>query len=342
MSADQQSSAPTISFRMSPSLAAYHQAEVEALLAEARASGAESAARAALGGRVPADLPEADPLRQAWAAASAELDRLDAYHRQRRQDLAKEIDPEELHRYRAAWQAHYARDANARDPKEHLSPSGRYRLLVTRHPTRPRGWDYSRGRVASTADDAVIAEIQRNYSAFPFSWVEAHPSGHDYLVAGEDYQGQTVVELDTGRRVDHLPQEAAQGIAFCWAAHEPSPDGLLLAVEGCFWACPYELLIVDFSRPMRPPWPVLYRCDSGDPTFLRWTSPVSCELRVERVLRRSDGKAEEELTPAELEELERLERQGRAWDELWDTRHETARWSRETGAGPVASSPPPE
>lgn len=72
-----------------------------------------------------------------------------------------------------------------------------------------------------------------------------------------DYQGQTVIELDTGRHVNHLPSSASRGHGFCWASINPSPTGKLVAVEGCYWACPYELRFYDFSEPMLPPWPVV-------------------------------------------------------------------------------------
>tara|TARA_R110002072_G_scaffold298568_1_gene472711 strand:- start:532 stop:1131 length:600 start_codon:yes stop_codon:yes gene_type:complete len=164
-----------------------------------------------------------------------------------------------------------------------------------------------------------IATICRNYSAFPFSFVEDHPNGHDYLVCGEDYQGQTVVELDTGRRVDYLPPEAKAGVAFCWASHHPSPDGLLLAVEGCVWAGPYWIQIVDFSEPMSPPWPCFVPETELD-EFACWTSITSCEITGSIEVRRSDGKAEESLSEAEVEELDALEAAGQSYESLWETR----------------------
>ena len=98
-------------------------------------------------------------------------------------------------------------DAVAVSPGEvatHKSPSGRYQLDVTRFSTGPNTWAYSRGRVFGSDQEPPLAVVDRNFGSFPFSWSEGHPSGHDYLVCGEDYQGQTVIELDTGRRVDHV------------------------------------------------------------------------------------------------------------------------------------------
>ena len=98
------------------------------------------------------------------------------------------------------------------------SLSGRYTLTISEYRTKPEWGDYSRGIVRDKEGNGVV-DVKRNYGAFPFCFVE-HPNGHEYLVCGEDYQGQTVVELDTGKRVDYVPPEAQEGLGFCWAAIE--------------------------------------------------------------------------------------------------------------------------
>jgi hypothetical protein len=137
---------------------------------------------------------------------------------------------------------------------EHLSPSGRYRLVITPFETKPDCWNYTQGLVYKAESDSPIAEIQRNYSHFPFLWVEEHPNGHAYLICGSDYQGQTVIELDTGKRRDCLSDGAEEGYGFCWAAYEFNASSQILVVSGCIWACPYEYRFYDFSDPMEG-WP---------------------------------------------------------------------------------------
>lgn len=140
--------------------------------------------------------------------------------------------------------------------EEHVSPSGKYVLTTSRYATKPGCWNYSRGVVRSAATGQIVGDIKRNYSAFPFLWVEGHPNGHDYLVGGESYQGQTVIELDTGRRRDFLPEDAKKGFGFCWAEYQFETSTRTLVVEGCIWACPYEFRLYDFSDPMEG-WPEL-------------------------------------------------------------------------------------
>jgi hypothetical protein len=136
--------------------------------------------------------------------------------------------------------------------EELLSDSGRYKVVVT----YGGSWA-SRGLVFRVGEDKPIADIQRNYSSFPATFIENHPNGHPYLIGGANYQGSTVIELDTGRRRDFVPEEAKEGFGFCWAEHRFDAATQLLIVDGCFWACPYMYCFYDFSDPMERGWPQL-------------------------------------------------------------------------------------
>lgn len=129
------------------------------------------------------------------------------------------------------------------------SPSGRYTLTISSIETKPGCWNYSVGLIQK-ANGEKIEEVKRNYHSFPFLWVEDHPNGHDYLVCGEDYQGQTVIELDTGNRRDFVPSTAKMGAGFCWVEYTFDASAQILVVEGCVWACPFEFRFYDFSDPM--------------------------------------------------------------------------------------------
>lgn len=134
--------------------------------------------------------------------------------------------------------------------EEHVSPSGKYKLNVIIYSTTPGSWNYSRGIVSNVATGEQIADIKCNYGMFRFTWIEDHANGHDYLRAHHDYQGQCIVELDTGRRKDAMSEDCDKGWGFCWSSVVPSADKKVLIVCGCIWACPYEYRIFDFSDPM--------------------------------------------------------------------------------------------
>jgi hypothetical protein len=138
--------------------------------------------------------------------------------------------------------------------KTETSPSGRYTLDLYKKDNGKGYWAYTTGVVS--VDGKEIATVNRNYSSFPFLFIEDY-NGHDYLVCGEDYQGQTVIELDTGRRRDFRPEAAKKGHGFCWAQYQFHREAKMLVVDGCIWACPYEYRFYDFSDPMENGWPEL-------------------------------------------------------------------------------------
>jgi hypothetical protein len=222
-------------------------------------------------------------------------------------------------------------ETQTKEAKETVSPTGRYKLVVTYHGTKPGCWDYTKGRIYD-AKGNLITTICRNYSGFLDGWVEDHPNGHDYFLGGEDYQGQTVVELDTGKRVDYLPEAADEGFGFCWIGIHPSPDGLTLAVSGCYWACPSEVVFVDFSHPMDPPWMILDRED--EEMVAGWVSNVSCRLGEQRDFvnlpgHPLNGKMEYDLSLEDLRELEEEAKKREVEeDSIWETRMTVHAWER--------------
>lgn len=183
-----------------------------------------------------------------------------------------------------------------------LSPSGHYRLDIQRYRTGPQTWDVSRGIVLRTADNIIIADIKRNYGAFWNAWVN-HPNGNEYLLCGEDYQGYTVVNLTQGFSDSYLPVRALQGWGFCWANVLPSPDGMTLAVEGCYWACPYDLVFYDFSQPDCLPLPELRRFE-GLERVIGWENANTFAFTCGYEIRKADGAKYNSLPAEEQDELD--------------------------------------
>lgn len=211
--------------------------------------------------------------------------------------------------------------------KEITSPSGKYKLVISQFKTKEGCWEVTQGLVFS--NNQLISEIQRNYSHFPFAFVEDHPNGNDYLICGEDYQGQTIVELNTGVKKSIIPNSAICGFGFCWSGIVPSPDKTMLAVTGCHWACPYEARIYDFSDPMNMPWLMLYNNSDLD-TFIKWNDDNTAEFGGEYDVRKSDLKPEKFLTDDEWNEIERLEKI-LPFGEIWTTIRECkVKWKKPT------------
>ena len=211
--------------------------------------------------------------------------------------------------------------------EEVVSPSGKYGLIITPYTTGKGCWNYTLGEVF--VEDQLIALVKRNYSSFPYAWVEAHANGHDYLVCGENYQGQTIIELDTGKRIDYLPEMAKLGGGFCWTDIVPSFDGNLLAVVGCYWGSPYEVVIYDFSNPMDAPWIILNR-DIDNDTFVKWIDNTSCEIGRAYEFSKVYNKREKDLTEEELIDTDDREAAGEKYSNLWEFKTDSIVWTRKS------------
>lgn len=183
-------------------------------------------------------------------------------------------------------------------PESFTSPSGKYTLKIFYY----ENGQFSRGMIRNARTEELIADVIRNFRHFPFSWCEAHPSGHDYLICGEDYQGQTIIELDTGERVDFIPDEAEQGVGFCWVKHDLAPDGKHLFIDGCVWACPYEMILYDFSKPLELPYQELNRWPVHETQGFQPDGSFRFDYSIE--IRFSDGKPVDDFTDKEWDEYE--------------------------------------
>ena len=80
--------------------------------------------------------------------------------------------------------------------------------------------------------------------------------------------------------------------------------GHVLAVDGCYWACPYEIVFYDFSDPSRLPLPELDRCEGVTDPVIGWADNDTFLFTVNYDVRKSDGKKYVELSDAEKDSLD--------------------------------------
>jgi hypothetical protein len=137
------------------------------------------------------------------------------------------------------------------------SPCDKFRLEVTAYasPDHEDGPRFAVAVVRSTVGGEIIATVNRNSDRCFYAWISRE--GSDYLILPEDLEGVSVIDLRTGQ----VEGYSTPGERFIWAEIHPSPDGTRLAVIGCYWACPYELHVYDFSNPMELPYPRLASFD---------------------------------------------------------------------------------
>ena len=115
----------------------------------------------------------------------------------------------------------------------------------------------------------LIADKKKNDPVFEYEIIDdrlllkiiRHRNGRDYLLFNIDLYGYSVLDLKTREAIHYVPEESFRGgETFLWMDALYCPENDLLAIEGCYWACPWSIRFYDFANPMQLPFP-LY-CDS--------------------------------------------------------------------------------
>lgn len=95
-------------------------------------------------------------------------------------------------------------------------------------------------------------------------------------------------------------------------------------MEGCYWACPYEVIAVDFSDPFAAPLPVLMQGDAE--SFGEWVGPDSFTYGARYEVYLPWRKRYDDLTPEEEDDVEAREAAGeKVAEEVFE---EAAVWRR--------------
>lgn len=127
--------------------------------------------------------------------------------------------------------------------------------------------DESTRRSDRSPDCGNFNRLYRN-DTFLFEWryigteerdaqIIHHANGKDYLVYYEYLYGYSVLDLTTMKGVHYIPQESVSfddehfDETFIWCQPYYDPASSLLAVDGCIWAAPYSVIVLDFSDPMK-------------------------------------------------------------------------------------------
>ncbi len=127
--------------------------------------------------------------------------------------------------------------------EEWSSPDGRYAM---RYEVRAcaGGEEIGCCLIYDNQSKLLVARLVRdNYTPPQFTWLQ-RPSGLILIWASTYEYGYEIVHFGTHSLV-HV--EDSDGRDFIWTDCKLSPDENRLAVGGCYWACPYEIRILDVS-----------------------------------------------------------------------------------------------
>ena len=136
-----------------------------------------------------------------------------------------------------------------------------------KEPELPQGWTVRTSRYQGGLYRAARHQLLDSGGQVVYTWdnfnddgefyrLFPHANGNHYLVFREDLYGYSVLEVETGRTMHYIPEKSwpldgRQGEeTFIWTGVAYDAATNLLAVWGCYWACPNSMVFLDFSDPL--------------------------------------------------------------------------------------------
>lgn len=184
------------------------------------------------------------------------------------------------------------------------SESGKYQLQITPviFKVKDRFWAYTIGKVLASDNKTVLHTIKRDSDKFPFFFTEGH-DGKDYLLCGEDRQGQTIIELNTGQTTTYVGEKAKRDMEFAWQKFHVSPDKEHIAIEGYAKSNHKDfseyrsIRFFNFKQPMILPYyeigdRITFPYDEG----IGWENEQNFLVAVNEERRKSDMKPLKDMT----------------------------------------------
>lgn len=106
--------------------------------------------------------------------------------------------------------------------------------------------------------EKIIYSTQNMHYVGEFFDLIDHQNGRQYLIFRTDLYGYSVLDLITMKDYHYIPEESlTDDESFIWTGTHYNKSNNLLVAGGCYWAYPFDVFVVDFSEPIKLPYPEL-------------------------------------------------------------------------------------
>ncbi len=105
-----------------------------------------------------------------------------------------------------------------------------------------------------------VAEFKNIDHHIDFFGTVEHSNGKNYLIFTIDLYGYSIMDLSNFKTYHFIPEESFVGgeETFIWTNIMYCKVNNIIAVDGCYWACPYSIEFFDFSDPEKVPLRCIY------------------------------------------------------------------------------------
>ena len=158
--------------------------------------------------------------------------------------------------YKKRWddcQPLFITDNIAERKEVHLSD--RYLLHICEYGGKVGDWNLY-GSECSLVDcnSEAISKWHSIDNNGDFYKIIKHSDGKEYLIFRQDLYGYSVLDIESREKMQFFPEKSlnsgADNETFIWTDIEYNPISNVLAVTGCYWACPYNVHLFTFDNPM--------------------------------------------------------------------------------------------
>jgi hypothetical protein len=155
------------------------------------------------------------------------------------------------------------------------SPNEQYIIKIENYVSNTENLhsNYSSFKITSQLENVESLEFFTD-DRFFHAWIEK--SGTMYLIYAEFLGGQSIIRLSDNKSSSFFREDDA----FIWTDFFISPNARKIAIIGCYWACPYEIVVYDFDFPMNLPLPIIYRemLQGNNEQFGQWLNEGSFSM----------------------------------------------------------------
>ena len=190
-----------------------------------------------------------------------------------------------------------------------------YTLSISEYAGKVNQYNLRGSECVLSDGDRKIAEWKSIDNSSDFYQIISHSNRNRYLVFRQDLYGFSVFDFSSGEIRQYYPEESLQGKeTFIWTDVNYNPVTDVLAVSGCYWACPYSTHLFTFADPMseRQRYVDMIEYFGGgydrydDVDFIRWEAGDMCISRFD-----VETETREELIIASKEYLDYLCNKGK-------------------------------
>ena len=191
-------------------------------------------------------------------------------------NLENAYDTEAFEKYKEYYVECF-REENISEEEEKEISFG-YRIRSITYTTQKKGYElytYKQYLLDAQGREIYDWNLFDNHDFLNFSDVILHSDGEKYFIFKECLYGYSVLHLSDLKSLHYVPygqvsktdSAVSIGESFIMTDFYYNKEANMIAANGCFWAAPVDVVVIDFKQPLEAPKKMLTCHDLIDPNY---------------------------------------------------------------------------